>query len=199
MKTSFRPLLPLLLPLCAAAGPCQPPVHIGSLDKADSAPPDSAPVGASCDLAAMLTPMQAGFNGAAVECPSHLCIKPAAATVTPPVALCTAGCSSDDECRGGALSIASGDGKCTSRFVCAVPFGVGPLACQRLCVCNDFLGLPPTAPALAPASCGQTTLRCEWDVATQAYDRNCVYTTPDAGVPDGARQIILDPPDGGAP
>jgi hypothetical protein len=200
MKTSLRPVLALMLPLCAAAGPCRPLVNIGSFDKADSAPPlDSGRVGAPCELAATLTPMQAGSSGQALECASRLCIEPAAATATPPVPLCTAGCGSDDDCLGGALSTTSGGGKCTTRFVCAVPFEVGPLACQRLCVCNDFLGLLAATPALAPASCGPTTLRCEFDVATQAYDRNCVYTTADAGMPDGTRRITLDPPEAGAP
>jgi hypothetical protein len=193
MKSS---LLFLVLPLCAAAGPCHPGrVNIGSLDHTDSGHPQGG-LGAACDVGGTPTPEQAALDSHAPECATGLCIKPASATPVSTGALCTAGCRSADDCQAGE---AGGDGKCTSGFVCAVPFEVGPLACKRLCVCNDFLRLPTGATPPSPPSCGSTRLICEWDVATQAYDRNCIFATGDASVPDGSRLIVADPSDGSAP
>lgn len=47
--------------------------------------------------------------------------------------LCTADCSSDDDC-----DQVEGT-PCASGFACGVPVVVGPFACRRMCMCKDDL------------------------------------------------------------
>ena len=62
---------------------------------------------------------------------------------TPPLttSLCTADCSSDDDCADGELRVSSdtGDTRCQTGFACKVAETVGDFCCRRLCVCKDFL------------------------------------------------------------
>ena len=53
-----------------------------------------------------------------------------------PADMCTAECSSDDDCR------AMAGTPCVSGFTCAVPVVVGPFCCRHLCVCRDFIVVP---------------------------------------------------------
>jgi hypothetical protein len=80
----------------------------------------------------------------ALECPSRICLLPAQETLpqTPPTgSLCTADCSSDDDCSDSERRNASdpGDSRCKGGFVCKVAETVGDFCCRRLCVCSDFL------------------------------------------------------------
>ena len=74
----------------------------------------------------------------ALECGSRLCLH---VEQTGPD-LCTATCEQDDDC-GGLSSTA-----CETGFACVTPIGSGSYACERLCVCRQYL------PALAPVVCG---------------------------------------------
>jgi hypothetical protein len=85
----------------------------------------------------------------ALECPSRICILPAqeAAVQSPATtSLCTADCSSDDDCADGERRNTSdtGDARCKGGFVCKVAETVGDFCCRRLCVCTDFLLKDPT-------------------------------------------------------
>ena len=86
----------------------------------------------------------------ALECPSRICILPAqeSGALTPPTtSLCTADCSSDDDCADGERRNTgdSTDQRCKGGFVCKVAETVGDFCCRRLCVCTDFLSKnPPT-------------------------------------------------------
>jgi hypothetical protein len=85
-----------------------------------------------------MTGNTATINSQAVECPSRICLSPAAekniGTVKP---LCTDGCSSDDDCEG--ETGAKGSGLCTTGFICMVPTTVGDFCCRKLCVCKDLI------------------------------------------------------------
>jgi len=105
-------------------------------------------IGRACDVLADDTPDNvAVFNDDAPECPSHLCIKPArspsSGTLTNTQAFCTAECKSDGDCSDHQkrdVGDESGlDLRCAGGFRCAIPFEIGPQACKRLCVCEDFL------------------------------------------------------------
>jgi hypothetical protein len=115
-------------------------------------------IGRRCDVQADAGAMQAVFNGQALECPTRICVKPAAdpkVAVTDTAPYCTAECSSDSDCdgetreRGGA----DRDRRCKTGFVCGVGFEVGPLCCKKICLCKDFI---PSTGLPAAASCDKS-------------------------------------------
>lgn len=119
--------------------------NVGCEDKA---------IGRPCDLSTDGGPSQAAYKSPAIECPSHLCIRPAraagAAGADDTQALCTAPCSQDSDCTGQTRDKKnSSDKRCSSGFVCMIPFEQGPQCCERLCVCKDFL---PADKVVAPSS-----------------------------------------------
>ncbi len=77
-----------------------------------------------------------------LQCPERICLQPAPEGAVPNAAaeggMCTAGCSTDDDC-----SDSDPGTKCTSGFVCTVATTSGPFCCQKLCVCHDFVIVPP--------------------------------------------------------
>ena len=124
--------------------------------------------GRPCELGTM--PPE-GVNGQiatatspALECPSHICLLPGAdrdarspAQITSGVSgtgpLCTASCASNLDCvgeRGKPDNPA--DHRCRGGFACLWPMTVGALACQKLCVCTDFV-VPPVGGFKKPAAC----------------------------------------------
>jgi hypothetical protein len=108
-------------------------------------------VGRICELGTSATGGSSGASVAtisspALECPSRICILPAgdngnAANTGP---LCTAGCESNDDCADGETGPKGNttDQHCENGFVCMWPTTVGDFACQRLCVCRDFVSEP---------------------------------------------------------
>jgi hypothetical protein len=129
----------------------------------------SEAVGRPCELGTM--PLE-GVNGQiatatspALECPSHICLLPGAdrdarspAQITTGVSgtgpLCTASCASNSDCadaeRGNPDNPA--DHRCRGGFACLWPMTVGAFACQKLCVCTDFV-VPPVGGFKKPAAC----------------------------------------------
>ena len=74
----------------------------------------------------------------ALECPSRICMLPAreAPSFSPPTtSLCTADCSSDDDCADAELRSSGNPAGCKKGFVCKVAETVGDFCCRRLCVC----------------------------------------------------------------
>jgi hypothetical protein len=69
-------------------------------------------------------------------------------------ALCSAGCESSADCAGGEVGQATNpsDTRCKNGFVCMWPTTVGDFACQKLCVCRDFVS-EPTGGFQKPAAC----------------------------------------------
>jgi hypothetical protein len=101
-------------------------------------------LGAACDVLTPYQDNQAVYNSAALECPSHVCLKPALAPGLPSTttaAYCTAACSTDDDCAGTVRNPSSpNDMGCISGFTCGIPFVKGRMCCKKMCVCKDFTG-----------------------------------------------------------
>jgi hypothetical protein len=121
---------------------------------------NSGRLGQTCSAGTEMPGWSQGlFRGAASECASGLCLRPArdfnVASNVDTGPTCTAVCASDADCGFAELRDRkdSGDRRCQSGYTCAVPFEVGPLCCRKLCVCKDFL---PRTGAQLPASCDLT-------------------------------------------
>jgi hypothetical protein len=102
------------------------------------------------------------ISSPALECPTRICILPGA--MKDPGAtssLCTAACSSDDDCTDGETvsATASASPLCKMGFACMVPTTVGPFCCQKLCVCRDFVSEPKGGFPL-PEACTSTAGGC---------------------------------------
>jgi hypothetical protein len=121
-------------------------------------------IGRPCDLTVTAGMSQAAYNASASDCPSHLCLKPVVqpgATMPFPSttqSTCSAACTEDSDCDGELRDMSNpADQRCMKGFACGIPFVKGPLCCQKLCMCKDFLG-PTGAPT--PIACqgnGPTT------------------------------------------
>ena len=108
-------------------------------------------IGRTCELGVMPMGGSSGsiatISSPALECPSRICLLPGAETAnaqnTGP--LCTAGCESNDDCQDGETGPKNNpdDHHCENGFVCMWPTLVGDFACQRFCVCRDFVVEPP--------------------------------------------------------
>ena len=128
-------------PYSGQAGPC--------MGMPDAGVPDAGPAGSglgcSCSVLAGAAAAQAVFNNQALECASSICLKPAdqlGGVDTGP--FCTSGCSTDSDCVGQTRDPNDpSDKRCAGGYTCTVPFVVGPLACKKLCSCNDFFKTPP--------------------------------------------------------
>jgi hypothetical protein len=66
-----------------------------------------------------------------LDCPTRTCLH-----VADGQDMCTADCTSDDDCQ------AVADSPCETGFTCAVPVVVGPFACRPMCMCRDTLEVP---------------------------------------------------------
>ena len=81
---------------------------------------------------------------------------------TPPTtSLCTADCSSDDDCADGERRNTgdTGDARCKGGFVCKVAETVGDFCCRRLCVCTDFLQQEPAHAVVRHVDCPTSASR----------------------------------------
>jgi len=107
-------------------------------------------IGRPCDVGADAGQSQAVYNNQALECPSRVCLKPVNANPcclsSPPTCTCNTGpycsatCSKDSDCDGEKRdSQEASDLRCTGGYACGVAFVVGPLCCQKLCLCKDFI------------------------------------------------------------
>jgi hypothetical protein len=94
-----------------------------------------------------------------LECPTRICLLPANMTGTDTTSLCTADCSSDDDCSDGQIRDKSNtsDKGCIKGFSCQVAQTVGDFCCRKLCVCKDFL-IIPTGGIPAPSVCQSTAV-----------------------------------------
>lgn len=92
----------------------------------------------------------------ALECPSRICLLPGQGDNPQGTgALCTASCASDADCEDAESGRKNdpSDRRCENGFACMWPTTVGAFACQKMCVCRDFVGEPPggfTKPATCP-------------------------------------------------
>jgi hypothetical protein len=113
-------------------------------------------IGRLCDLTVQADAGLSGgntaatINASALECPSRICLLPAAQVNTNTTALCTAECGSDDDC-GGETTGNAADPHCKKGFACMIATTVGDFCCRKLCVCKDFVDT--SAGITTPASC----------------------------------------------
>jgi len=121
-------------------------------------------IGRKCDLDApdggtATGNTSATINAQAVECPSRICLLPAEEKTTNTTALCTADCSSDDDCSDSEGTSSAADTHCKTGFACLVPTTVGDFCCRRLCVCKDFVDTSAADYHTTPKVClpGNTT------------------------------------------
>ena len=146
-------LFALALATSGLGAGCGPSQHVGRPCELGTTPMG----GASGQIATASSP--------ALECPSHVCLLPAgdidprspaqkAAMVSGTGPLCTAGCESSEDCEDGEKGNADNpaDKRCRGGFACTWPMTVGSFACQKLCVCTDFV-TPPNGGFKKPAAC----------------------------------------------
>jgi hypothetical protein len=90
----------------------------------------------------------------ALECPSRICLLPGTGNAQGTGALCTATCDSDADCEDAEVGAKGdpADHRCENGFTCTWPTMVGAFACQKLCVCRDFVG-EPVGGFKKPATC----------------------------------------------
>lgn len=117
---------------------------------------DENPVGRECFIGLDAgAETQAVVASPALECQSRTCLRvpnergedglPEGSEYTN---LCTAECSSDQDCD------RVPESPCQTGFTCATPVVVGPFCCRKLCVCKDYLVLPEDGSDLpAPEAC----------------------------------------------
>jgi hypothetical protein len=114
-------------------------------------------IGRHCDVLTTASATQGVYNSQALECPSRICLKPVVdqGASTDTEAFCSAPCSQDSDCDGQTREKGNAnDKRCTQGFVCGIPFVRGPLCCQKLCLCRDFLlrGATSTPTACLPGA-----------------------------------------------
>jgi hypothetical protein len=103
---------------------------------------DNSELGKPCSLGFDSGYAQATYNPQAPECSSSLCVKPILESKSDwqTAPYCTTTCSSDSDCNGQKRNGNDPqDHRCTSGYACGIAFAVGPLCCQKLCICKDFL------------------------------------------------------------
>lgn len=123
-------------------------------------PPVLAGLGEICDSNAPppIPPGHALWRADTGVCAAELCVKPAQdpllGRAVDTAALCTVRCGRDSDCAGAVMRNRSNliDKRCNQGFACGVAFETGPLRCERLCLCKDFLTVPP-AGLPTPLSC----------------------------------------------
>jgi hypothetical protein len=127
------------LALAILAGGCQDDLAIGRVchlggPAADASPRDDTVVIASPSL----------------DCPARMCMHTPLRQQLPEGSrhrdLCTAPCDDDSDCEGTAGT------PCVGGFTCAVAEVVGPFACEKVCVCRDYVVVPEGGIPL-PAAC----------------------------------------------
>jgi hypothetical protein len=134
-------LFAVALAMCGLGAGCGPSQHVGRPCELGT----TAMGGASGQIAT--------FSSPALECPSHVCLLPAASVMSSTGPVCTAACESNEDCADGETADASNpaDRRCHGGFVCMWPTTVGSFACQRLCVCTDFVN--PAGGFTKPEAC----------------------------------------------
>jgi hypothetical protein len=134
-RASVAPLVLGALFAALASSGCEDK-HIGRVCDLNVTDDGGAPTG---------TATTATINSEALECPSRICILPGNEKNNMDTgALCTADCSSDDDCSDGETGPKgnTSDHHCESGFACMTATVVGDLCCRRFCVCKDFVTEP---------------------------------------------------------
>jgi hypothetical protein len=123
------------------------------------------PVGRKCDLGEQ-TPLPGDVVVASqsLDCVSRTCLRYPAMRALPPgsasleanIGLCTAECSSADDCD------RVPESPCVLGFTCGVATTAGPYCCRKFCICKDYVVLPASGELEVPAGCNaaETKNKC---------------------------------------
>ena len=114
------------------------------------------PVGRICDLGAA-TPQASErvVASPSLDCVSRTCLRFPPERPLPPGSvapsgnngLCTAECSSDDDCD------RVPESPCITGFTCGIAVTVGPFCCRKFCICKDYLVVPESGELATPKAC----------------------------------------------
>jgi hypothetical protein len=116
------------------------------------------PVGRLCDLGTA-TPQvdETVVASNSLDCVSRECLRippnreppPGSSPPTGTSGLCTAECSSDDDCD------RVPESPCVTGFTCGIPNGisVGVFCCKKLCICKDYIEIPASGQLDTPMAC----------------------------------------------
>jgi hypothetical protein len=113
------------------------------------------PVGRICDLGVEdPNPNESVVASPSLDCQSRTCLKVPLQRELPEGGvypdgnrgLCTADCSTDDDCD------RVPESPCKTGFTCAVAVVVGPFCCEKKCICKDYIVVPEGGVPL-PESC----------------------------------------------
>jgi hypothetical protein len=114
------------------------------------------PVGRLCDLGT--APPQVSevvVASPSLDCVSRTCLRvplsrplpPGSAFTTGTNGLCTAECSSDEDCD------RVPESPCITGFTCGIAVTVGPFCCRKFCICKDYIVVPESGELDTPAAC----------------------------------------------
>jgi len=126
------------------------------------------PCNTNVDAGAISGGHVAVLTSPSLECPSRICLEAANLGVMESAeeqaaegSMCTAPCSTDDDCSDGDPGT-----QCKKGFVCTWPTTTGAFCCQKMCVCHDFVkvdpgGIPEPTACLSPSAGGPSPKTCE--------------------------------------
>jgi hypothetical protein len=116
------------------------------------------PVGRLCDLGTA-TPQvdEAVIASPSLDCVTRTCLKVPLGRTVPPggkyppptTGLCTAECSTSDDCE------RVPESPCVTGFTCGIPpqITVGPYCCRKFCICKDYVVIPDSGQLPTPIEC----------------------------------------------
>ncbi|MGN6111085.1 MAG: hypothetical protein ACTHU0_38665 [Kofleriaceae bacterium] len=114
------------------------------------------PVGRICDLGdEMPKPSDVVIASPSLDCVTRTCLRVPLGRELPPGStfptgtsgLCTAECSSDDDCE------RVPESPCVTGFTCGVAVPAGPFCCRKFCICKDYVVVPDSGELSVPAAC----------------------------------------------
>lgn len=117
------------------------------------------PVGRLCDLGGTAPqPSEVVVASPSLDCITRTCLRYPPNKELPPGSnapsgtngLCTAECSSDDDC------VRVPESPCITGFTCGVAVQVGPYCCKKICICKDYVQIPESGELATPAACDAT-------------------------------------------
>jgi hypothetical protein len=115
-----------------------------------------SPVGRKCDLGVQTPqPNAVVVASLSLDCVSRTCLRYPPARELPPgsiplaanAGLCTAECSSSDDCD------RVPESPCVLGFTCGIAVTAGPYCCRKFCICRDYVVVPESDEIEVPAEC----------------------------------------------
>lgn len=115
-----------------------------------------SPVGRRCDLGEQ-TPQanEVVVASQSLDCVSRTCLRyppqrelpPGSVPLAANLGLCTAACSTSDDCD------RVPESPCITGFTCGIAVSAGPFCCQKFCICKDYVVVPENGEIGTPEGC----------------------------------------------